>query len=420
MQSASVILVSTTCYHFGLCDSLSPHRPKWGKQHPVTARFTSWKACSALNHYPHATLLTAFLFTGHFSWLLKSLTSSILLFLWGHWHPLYESCVNSYSWTLCISISRPCFFVFFTTFVLLQYGGAVFSKVNLRREEWGYEGVDGVVGEGRGRLPEGSALWLALSNWLMRKASLCSWQAGDSFSWLRWYTYLGLKCRRQWWQGGLPSHFKGVKKEIRLLHIMPYEIGHRLMHMLQCHINACTGSQILSNTHPTKWHGWVIRGLEEEWGSTCWESMFSVPLTLKFKRNTASLAKWKTTKMQGGGREQCRTAPFLTNDVPPQRLCSTLGPFQVHFFARFCGMTPRSLSIIEWIKTCWKHFFLVCAVDKCGMRSVGRIGNSVQLNLWYESILKINQAYFIYPYLIFIAYNESLTQLFLYSAVTFF
>lgn len=105
-------------------------------------------------------------------------------------------------------------------------------------QEWnrggrmGLWGSDSVEGKGRGRLPEGSALWLALSNWLMRKASLCSWQAGDSSSWLRWYTYLGLKCQWRSWREGLPSHCKGFKKEIRLLHIMPNEFGH----MLQCHI----------------------------------------------------------------------------------------------------------------------------------------------------------------------------------------
>lgn len=70
-------------------------------------------------------------------------------------------------------------------------------------------GYDGVEGKGRGRFPEGSALWLALSNWLMRKASLCSWQLGDSSSWLGWYTYLGL----EWsWREGLPSHCKGITK----------------------------------------------------------------------------------------------------------------------------------------------------------------------------------------------------------------
>lgn len=95
--------------------------------------------------------------------------------------------------------------------------------------------------------------------------------------------------------------------------------------------------------------------------------------------------------------EQRRKAPVLTNDVPPQRLYSTSGPLQVHFFARFCGMTPRSLCIIEWITKHWKPFSLVSAVDKCSMRSVGYIGNSMQLNLWYQSVLEINQAYSIYP-----------------------
>ena len=100
----------------------------------------------------------------------------------------------------------------------------VWCSIFRNGSEEGWRG-GGVEGKGRGRLPEGSALWLALSNWLMRKASLCSWQAGDSSSWLRWYTYLGLKWWWRWWREGLPSHCKGVKKEIRLLHIMPNEIG---------------------------------------------------------------------------------------------------------------------------------------------------------------------------------------------------
>ncbi len=211
-----------------------------------------------------------------------------------------------------------------------------------RRGKIGLWGVDGVVGDGRGRLPEGSALWLALSNWLMRKASLCSWQAGDSFSWLCWYTYLGLKCRRQWWQEGLPSHFKGVKKEIRLLHIMPNEIGQRPMHILQCHINACTGSLVLLNAHPVEWHGWVKEDLKENWGSTCWESMFSVSLTLKFKRNRHHWLNGREAWIQGENK-QCETAPALTDDAPPQELCATPGPLQAHFFAWFA----------EWPQGLW-------------------------------------------------------------------
>lgn len=237
-------------------------------------------------------------------------------------------------------------------------------------------GADGVEGERRGRLPEGSALWLALSNWLMRKASLCSWQARDSSSWQHWYTYLGLKWRRRWRQEGLPSHCKGVKKEIRLLHIMPNEIGHLLMHMLQCHANARTCSLVLLNPHTIHWRGWETESREDRWASTCWKSMFSVSLTLGFERNTASLAKWKTTNM-GEKNERCRTASVQTNDVPAQRLYSTQVPLQVLFFARFCEMTLRSLGIIEWITKHWKPFSLVCAVDKCSMGSVGYNGNSM-------------------------------------------
>lgn len=74
--------------------------------------------------------------------------------------------------------------------------------------------------------------------------------------------------------------------------------------------------------------------------------MFSVSLTLGFERNTASLAKWKTTNM-GEKNERCRTASVQTNDVPAQRLYSTQVPLQVLFFARFCEMTLRSLGIIE-------------------------------------------------------------------------
>lgn len=45
------------------------------------------------------------------------------------------------------------------------WGGAVFSEMDHKREGgWCAAGAEGVEGEGRGRLPEGSALWLALSN----------------------------------------------------------------------------------------------------------------------------------------------------------------------------------------------------------------------------------------------------------------
>lgn len=181
-------------------------------------------------------------------------------------------------------------------------------------QEWnrggrmGLWGSDSVEGKGRGRLPEGSALWLALSNWLMRKASLCSWQAGDSSSWLRWYTYLGLKCQWRSWQEGLPSHCKGFKKEIRLLHIMPNEFGH----MLQCHTNACTCSSVLLNTPPIECRHWEM-SQEERWGSTCWKSMFSVSLTLKFEGNTGLMEDNKN-----GGKRMNGTGGSC-----PDKWCST-------------------------------------------------------------------------------------------------
>lgn len=86
-----------------------------------------------------------------------------------------------------------------------------------------------------------------------------------------------------------------------------------------------------------------------------------------------------------GGKEwTAQEAPVLTNDVPPQRLYSTPAPLKVHFFALFGGMTQRSLHITEWIAKSWKRFSLVCDVDNCSMRSLGHIGNSMQVNLWYS------------------------------------
>lgn len=196
------------------------------------------------------------------------------------WKPWKLSCSP-----LCVfhsPFALPIFFSF-TTFVLLQRGNAVFSKMDQKREEGGVGSWRG-GGEGRGRLPEGSALWLALSNWLMRKAGLCSWQAGDSSSWLRWYTYLGLKWRR-WRREGLPSHCKGVKKEIRLLHIMPNEIEHRLMHMQQSD----------ANTH--NWVAWPgDKGPLGETREHVLEVHAFTPLSHRSLEIT--LTEWETTKIK--------------------------------------------------------------------------------------------------------------------------
>lgn len=51
----------------------------------------------------------------------------------------------------------------------------------------------------------------------------------------------------------MPSHCKGVKKEIRWLHIIPNETRLQLMHMLQCHANTC--SLVLLKKHPIEWRG---------------------------------------------------------------------------------------------------------------------------------------------------------------------
>lgn len=109
---------------------------------------------------------------------------------------------------------------------------------------------------------------------------------------------------------------------------------------------------------------------------------------------------WKEDNKKGkmgGGHARHWKAPVLTNGVPPQRLYSTPVPLQVHFFARFCGMTQRCLCIIEWITKHWKPFSLVSAVVKWSLRSAGNVGNSMRPNLWYQSVLEINQVYSIYP-----------------------
>lgn len=56
----------------------------------------------------HATVSTVVAFMGHFSWPLNTLTFSSLAFLWGHWHTLSESRVNSHSCSsLCVFSSPP-------------------------------------------------------------------------------------------------------------------------------------------------------------------------------------------------------------------------------------------------------------------------------------------------------------------------
>ncbi len=142
-RSSQHVLLSLSLGCLPLCHHIHPAR-SYRKQHPAKARFTSWEAHSALMCPQHATVSTVVLFKGHFSWLLKSLTFSSLPFIRGHWHPLYESRVNCHSWTSCIFFHPPFLFSFsFTTFVLLQYGGAVFSEMDQRRE-------DGAVGGWRG------------------------------------------------------------------------------------------------------------------------------------------------------------------------------------------------------------------------------------------------------------------------------
>lgn len=231
IQSACAVLVSMSCYRsqFGLSAFLSPHtRPplpipplsiRHGnsilRQHASQAERHAHPspACNSVNtgsvHRPFFMAPQVFnLLVPSLS--VRSLTSTL-------WKPCKLSLMELYEYLFPSALP--------VSLLLHQVCSAtVWCSIFRNESEEGWRG-GGVEGKGRGRLPEGSALWLALSNWLMRKASLCSWQAGDSSSWLRWYTYLGLKWRWRWWREGLPSHCKGVKKEIRLLHIMPNEIG---------------------------------------------------------------------------------------------------------------------------------------------------------------------------------------------------
>lgn len=129
IQSACAVLVSMSCYHsqFGLSAFLSQHTPPL-PSHPIPSDMETASCDSTLLKLrgtlicpQHATVSTRAPFTGHFSWLLKSLTFSSLPSLRGHWHPLYESRVNSHSWSsLSIFFHLPFLFSFsFTTFVLL-------------------------------------------------------------------------------------------------------------------------------------------------------------------------------------------------------------------------------------------------------------------------------------------------------------
>lgn len=103
-----------------------------------------------------------------------------------------------------------------------------------------------------------------------------------------------------------------------------------------------------------------------------------------FGRTVVSQAKWKKTTMGWGTAKE---APILTNDVPSQGLYGTPSPLRVHFFPLFFfvvffrGATRRTLRIVEWnLKTLKRFIYLVCAVDTCGMRSVGHAGDSVRQN----------------------------------------
>lgn len=100
-----------------------------------------------------------FLFTGHFSRLLMSLTFSSLPFLRGHWHPLYESCWNSC--TSCIFFHPPLMF-----FPLLHHVCSVTvwwcSSFRNGSEEGGW-GCVGLTG------------WRVKGGAGCRKALLCGW-----------------------------------------------------------------------------------------------------------------------------------------------------------------------------------------------------------------------------------------------------
>lgn len=85
------------------------------------------------------------------------------------------------------------------------------------------------------------------------------------------------------------------------------------------------------------------------------------------------------------------------NDVAPQRLNSASGPLQVHFLCSFLRNDPEVAQYHRVNLKTVGAFFLERAVDKCSMKCVRHIGNSVLLNLWYQPVLEINPAYLIYP-----------------------
>lgn len=98
----------------------------------------------------------------------------------------------------------------------------------------------------------------------------------------------------------MPSHCKGVKKEIRLLHIMPNEIEQQLMHMLQCHANACT-PLVGSVEQTANQKAWLS---DREPGGMIKRCALEVQccllsLTPESERDTSSAAKWETTKTTG-------------------------------------------------------------------------------------------------------------------------
>lgn len=136
----------------------------------------------------------------------------------------------------------------------------------------------------------------------------------------------------------------------------------------------------LYSTHQMK-SGCCEMNLVERWGNTSWKSVSSISLTLKFESNTASLAKWRQLNEEGRWG-----SPVLTNDVAPQGLYCIPAPLlSVLFFAEWSHRSPH---IIEWIAQCRKRFSIGFAVDKCSMRCLGHIGNSMQLNLWYNMCWK--------------------------------
>lgn len=90
--------------------------------------------------------------------------------------------------------------------------------------------------------------------------------------------------------------------------------------------------------------------------------MFSVLLTFKSTTNTESPAK--RTSKKNIEIMTTQEAPVLANDVSPRRTCRNAAPLQVHFFALFCRVTQRSLSVIERITKCCKRFCLICTIDR--------------------------------------------------------